>query len=137
MFLNAERSQHHQRLRFPLASLYSEFRTAPRKSIMLFGQRLKLYGEMYALGEPVGHHPDGDDPGLVLARRCKIRTVAKQAVERYHARELVRRRLVVLKLRRNRRRLKKYRRSLKSLRRQIPKVSRRGRTCIRYWSGYC
>ena len=59
-------------------------------SMMLFGQRLKLYGELYADGEPVGHHPDGDDPSSVLARRFHIRTSVKQATERYHAKELLR-----------------------------------------------
>ena len=51
---------------------------------------MKLYGELYAHGEPVGHHPEADDPASVLARRFKIRTAAKQAVERHQARELVR-----------------------------------------------
>eukprot|EP00974_Lingulodinium_polyedra_P096028 9307108-Lingulodinium_polyedra.AAC.1 len=37
-------------------------------SMMLFGQRLKLYGELYHEGEPIGHHPDGDDPTSRLAR---------------------------------------------------------------------
>ena len=34
-------------------------------AMMLFGQRLKLYGELYAGGEPVGHHPEG----MVQAQR--------------------------------------------------------------------
>ena len=58
--------------------------------LMLFGQRLKLYGELYANGEPAGRHPDGDDPESVLARRFRIRTSARQAIERHFAKELVR-----------------------------------------------
>ena len=30
--------------------------------MMLFGRRLKLYGELYADGEPAYHHLDGNDP---------------------------------------------------------------------------
>ena len=58
---------------------------------MLFGQRLKLYGELYANEEPAGHHPNGDNADDVLARRFKTRSTAIQALEMYHARELVRR----------------------------------------------
>ena len=59
--------------------------------MMLFGQRLKLYGELYAGGEPAGHHPDAHDPATALARRLKTRVIAKQALEKYHAKELLRR----------------------------------------------
>ena len=58
--------------------------------MLLFGQRLKLYGELYAQGEPVGHHPDVDDPSSYLARRFKIRTSVQQAIVRHHAKDLVR-----------------------------------------------
>ena len=60
-------------------------------AMMLFGQRLKLYGDLYAGGEPVGHHPDANDPSSALARRLKIRVIAKQAMGTHHARELLRR----------------------------------------------
>ena len=53
--------------------------------LMLFGQRLKLYGELYANGKPAGRHPDGDDPESALARRFRIRTSARQAIERHFA----------------------------------------------------
>ena len=59
-------------------------------SMLLFGQRLKLYGELYAQGAPAGHHPDADDPSSDLARRFKIRTSVQQAVVRHHAKDLVR-----------------------------------------------
>ena len=51
---------------------------------------IKLYGELYANGEPVNQHADADDPSSQLAKRFKIRTSAKQAAERHHAKELVR-----------------------------------------------
>ena len=60
-------------------------------AMMLFGQRLKLYGDLYAGGEPAGHHPEGDDPSSALARRFKIRVSARHALERHHAKELLRR----------------------------------------------
>ena len=61
-------------------------------SMMLFGQRLRLYVELYSAGEqePIGFHPDGDNPESQLARRLRIRTSARQAIERHYARELVR-----------------------------------------------
>ena len=58
-------------------------------ALLLFGQRLKLYGKLYADGEPTGHHPVAEDLGDVLALR--IRSAAQQALEIYSSRELVRR----------------------------------------------
>jgi len=58
--------------------------------MMLFGQRLKLYGELYADGEPAYHHLDGQDPSTELGRRLQIRCSAKQATEAHYAKEMVR-----------------------------------------------
>ena len=60
-------------------------------AMLFFGQRLKLYGDLYVGGEPAGHHPEGDDPSSALARRFKIRVGAEQALEKHHAEELLRR----------------------------------------------
>ena len=59
--------------------------------MMTFGQRLRLYGELCQHGRPSSRHPDADDPPSEMARRFKIRIASKQAIERHHARELVRR----------------------------------------------
>ena len=45
---------------------------------MLFGQRMKLYAELYADGEPALHPLDNNN---ALARRLQIRSAAKQAHE--------------------------------------------------------
>ena len=58
--------------------------------MMLFGQRLKLYGELYADGEPSYHHLDGNDPSTELGRRLQIRCSARQATEAHYAKEMVR-----------------------------------------------
>ena len=58
--------------------------------MMLCGQRLKLYGEFYADGEPAYHHLDGQDPSTELGRRLQIRCSAKQATEAHYAKEMVR-----------------------------------------------
>ena len=58
--------------------------------MMLFGQRLKLYGELYADGEPAYHHLDGNDPSTELGRRLQIRSSARQAAEAHYAKEMVR-----------------------------------------------
>ena len=65
--------------------------TGMSPAMLLFGQRLKLYGELYADGDGMGHHPDGDDPNSLLARRFKIRMNSRQAAERWFAKEMVRR----------------------------------------------
>ena len=39
----------------------------------------------------MGHHPDASDPSSAVARRFKIRVSAKQALEKHHAKELLRR----------------------------------------------
>ena len=57
-------------------------------AMMLFGQKLKLYGEIYADGEPY-HHIDSA-PGSELARRFLIRSAATQSVEHHHSKEAVR-----------------------------------------------
>ena len=57
--------------------------------MMLFGQRLNVYGELYANGEPVTH-PDGTEPGTELGRRRQIRSITRQAAEFHHAKEMVR-----------------------------------------------
>ena len=64
--------------------------TGVSPGMMLFGQRLKLYGELYADGRPASH-PDGAGQSTELGRRFHIRNIARQAVEQYHAKELVRR----------------------------------------------
>ena len=65
--------------------------TGVSPSMLLFGQRLKLYGELYSGGEPVGSHPDGQDPNGYLTRRFQIREASRRAYEKWHAKELVRR----------------------------------------------
>ena len=58
-------------------------------AMMLFGQRLKLYGELYADGEPL-HHLEGTDPSTELGRRMQIRCSARQSAEVHFAKEMVR-----------------------------------------------
>ena len=58
-------------------------------AMMLFGQRTKLYGELYANGEPTLHHLD-TDAASELGRRFQIRNSAKQATEAFYAKEMVR-----------------------------------------------
>ena len=58
--------------------------------MMLFGQRLKMYGELYADGEPAYHHLDGNDPSTELGRRLQIRCSSRQATEAHYAKEMVR-----------------------------------------------
>ena len=59
----------------------------------LFGQRLKVYGELYANGESVTH-PDGTEPSTELGRRLQIRSITRQAAESHHAKEMVRKSVV-------------------------------------------
>ena len=59
--------------------------------MMLFGQRTKLYGEMYEDGVASVVHPEAQDPATALSRRLKIRLACKQVLERHHARDLLRR----------------------------------------------
>ena len=59
-------------------------------SMMLFGQRMKLFGELYQDGEPAYHHLDGNDATTELGRRLQIRCSARQATEAHYAKELVR-----------------------------------------------
>ena len=56
---------------------------------MLFGQRLKLYGELYANGEATAH-PDAADNATQLHRRLQIRGTCKQTCEIHAAKELLR-----------------------------------------------
>ena len=56
---------------------------------MLFGQRLKMYGEMYASGEPTAH-PDAADNATQIHRRLQIRGTCEQTCEIHAAKELVR-----------------------------------------------
>ncbi len=58
--------------------------------MMLFGQKLKLYGELYANGEPAYHHLDGNDASSELGRRLQIRCSSRQATEAHYAKEMVR-----------------------------------------------
>jgi len=58
--------------------------------MMLFGQRLKMYGELYADGEPAYHHLDGNDASTELGRRLQIRCSSRQAAEAHYAKEMVR-----------------------------------------------
>ena len=60
-------------------------------ALLLFGQRAKLFGEMYADGVPAARRPDAYDPSTALARRFRIRLVCKQVLERHHVRDLLRR----------------------------------------------
>ena len=55
-----------------------------------FGQRLKLYGELYANGEPAYHHLEGLDASTELGRRLQIRCTARQLTEVHFAKEMVR-----------------------------------------------
>ena len=56
----------------------------------LFGQRLKLHGELYVDGEPVGAHPDANGFISTLARWVVIQKTSRQAFEKWHAKELLR-----------------------------------------------
>ena len=58
--------------------------------MMLFGQKLKQYGELYSNGEPAYHHLDGNDASTELGRRLQIRCSARQATEAHFAKEMVR-----------------------------------------------
>ena len=58
--------------------------------MMLFGQRTKLYGEIYKDGEPHMHHLSGADASSELGRRLQIRNTARQAAEVHFAKEMVR-----------------------------------------------
>ena len=58
-------------------------------SMMLFGQRLKLYGEIDAGGEAVAH-PEATDVSSELGRRMNIRNISRQSLEKYHAKEVLR-----------------------------------------------
>ena len=64
--------------------------TGVSAGMMLFGQRLKQYGELYANGEPAYHHLSGTDGATELGRRMQIRCSAKQATEAHYAKEMVR-----------------------------------------------
>ena len=55
----------------------------------LFGQRVKLYGEMWHKGRRVSYHPEIEEGGSALARRMKIRECCNQAIVKCKARELV------------------------------------------------
>ena len=61
-------------------------------TMTLFGQKMRFYGELYPdqSEEPV-RHPNADDASSLLARRFKIRLVARQAIERHNAKEAIRR----------------------------------------------
>ena len=63
--------------------------TGVSAAMMLFGQKLKMYGEIYANGEP-HTHPDGTDRATDLGRRLEIRNSTRQAAEAHHAKELLR-----------------------------------------------
>ncbi len=58
--------------------------------MMLFGQKLKMYGELYQDGEPAYHHLDGNDASTELGRRLQIRCSSRQATEAHYAKEMVR-----------------------------------------------
>ena len=58
--------------------------------MMLVGQRLKSYGELYVDGEPAYHHLDGHDASSELGRRMQIRCSARQCSEVHYAKEMVR-----------------------------------------------
>ena len=58
--------------------------------VMLFGQRTKFDGEIYANGEGL-YHPDADDTCTVLGCRLQHHLTAKRAAEKLHAKDLWRR----------------------------------------------
>ena len=57
--------------------------------MMLFGQRLKTYGELYANGDPTAH-PDAADSSIILGRRLQICGTCRPACEIHFVKELVR-----------------------------------------------
>ena len=57
--------------------------------MMLFGQKMKLYGELYANGEPLTH-PEALNASSELGRRLQIRSITRQAAEEHHAKEMLR-----------------------------------------------
>ena len=60
-------------------------------AMLLFGQKMKLYGEIYANGEPAAYsHLDGTDVSTELGRRFQIRCTARQMAEVHFAKEVVR-----------------------------------------------
>ena len=58
-------------------------------AMFLFGQRLKLVGEIWDDGRPVTYHPDVGDCADPLTRRLKIREVCQQAACKARAKELI------------------------------------------------
>ena len=59
-------------------------------SLLLFGQRVKLCGEIWHNGKPSGYHPEVEQSGSPLERRLNIRNVCRQMSIRFHSKELVR-----------------------------------------------
>ena len=53
--------------------------TGVSPGMLLFGQRLKIYGELYADGEPTYHHLEGHDATSELGRRLAIRLVIRKS----------------------------------------------------------
>lgn len=63
----------------------------PSAAMMLFGQRMKLHGGLCNHGGEARPSADADDPSSLVVRRLKIRVAAQLALERYHAKDVVRR----------------------------------------------
>ena len=63
--------------------------TGVSPATLLFGQRVKLYGEVWHNGKPTTYHPDIAVEGSQLERRMNTRTIAQQMTTRFHAKELV------------------------------------------------
>ena len=57
--------------------------------MILFDQKLKLYGELYQDGKPAMHHLGGNDASSELGRRLQIKCSARQATEAQFAKEMV------------------------------------------------
>ena len=55
----------------------------------LFGQRMKLYGELCINGGDFAAHPDIADPGGELSRRFLIRQVAREELDKYEANQII------------------------------------------------
>ena len=60
-------------------------------AMMLFGQRTKLYGEMYEDSVVSGVHSEAQGPATALSQKLKIRFECEQALRRHHACDLLRR----------------------------------------------
>ena len=56
---------------------------------VFFGQRLRLYGDLYEGGRPTTRRPDAEEPQSDIAHHVKSHNATPQAIERQHANGVV------------------------------------------------